>query len=186
MRGRRLLRGAPRRCILALAVGSALLALAAGCASTTAPRKWLPEATQAGAEPRGGWVLVEREGDPPRQRFEGELIAIEADSLFVAWRDQVLALPKFGIHRATVTGYDLQWGPLATWTVFGALATTSHGWGLVVTAPLWVLVGTMSTASASHAPMVRYPNRPWTELATYARFPQGLPAGLDRGAPGLR
>ena len=68
---------------------------------------------------------------------------------------------------------------MALWTVAGTLSTASHGVALLLSAPAWIIGGSVATTKVSHAPLITYPSRPWSDLARYARFPQGLPIGLD-------
>ena len=65
----------------------------------------------------------------------------------------------------------------------GALSTASHGVLAGVTFPVWVLGGSLATASQSRKPIVNYdPARSDPRsLSPYARFPQGLPDEVDRG-----
>jgi hypothetical protein len=93
--------------------------------------------------------------------------------------DGVAWVPRAAITRATVAGYDIGAGRLATWATVGTISTISHGVALVLSAPVWIIGGSVATSKANHAPLITYPSRPWSDLARYARFPQGLPIGLD-------
>jgi hypothetical protein len=81
-----------------------------------------------------------------------------------------------------LTGYDSKASGLAAWSVLGTLSTASHGVGLVLTAPIWVIAGVASTAKQTRAGHLVYPRRTASAFGAYARFPQGLPAGIDRAA----
>ena len=48
------------------------------------------------------------------------------------------------------------------------------------TVPIWILIGSISTASATRQPEINYPGSNWESLTLYARFPQGIPPGLER------
>ena len=157
-----------------------LLQLSSACFSTTAPDGWLSTPAVAQREAYGGWIAVERAQDTSKQTVEGELIAVTPDSLYVLTPDSLLSLPMGEITSATLTTYDARLGRLATWTALGAISTISHGVGLVLTFPLWTIAGSTLTASASKAPRVQSADA--TSLQPYARFPQGLPLGLDRRA----
>jgi hypothetical protein len=88
------------------------------------------------------------------------------------------------VQRAELTGYDSQASELAAWTVLGTLSTASHGVGLILTAPFWVISGAASTAKQSRCGYVRYPPAIREDFLPYARFPQGLPPEVDRSRLG--
>ncbi len=48
------------------------------------------------------------------------------------------------------------------------------------------LVGMVADGVASEDAQVKRPKKSWEEIAEYARFPQGLPEGLDRAALRLK
>ena len=151
------------------------LALGAACYTSSAPDDWLGNAQDMQRGAYGGWVSIMRSDG---SYSSGELIAAQQDSIFVlnaaglagmATRD--MASAKMETFRAKVTG-DAFWG------VAGAFSTISHGFVLILTAPLWIISSTAATASYSRAPVVK--TSQWSTLAPYARFPQGMPRGLER------
>jgi len=169
--------------------------LLAACVSNPAPSGWLPPAQEVAREAYGGWILVDTAREARRGWYaagdsgsgtdvEGELIAVDPDTVFVMSRTGLVAVPKAAVRRATLVAYDAQWGGLAGWAVLGTLSTVSNGGFLILTAPLWIIVSTSATASRSRAPMVELGEKGdrWEKLRLYARFPQGMPPGLDRGA----
>jgi hypothetical protein len=112
-----------------------------------------------------------------RRTVEGELIAATPDSVHVLTADSMVAVVTSSMIAGTLTTYDAQLGTLRLWTALGAVSSLSHGFGFVLTMPIWVIAGTSATASASRAPRVQSTNP--TLLHAYARFPQGIPPGLD-------
>ncbi len=160
-----------------------------GCTSTGAPRKWLPDAGEAQQQAYGGWITVRMFANPNGSHVQGELIAIQEDSVFVLAGDTLVIVPKSGVHSARVAAYDSYAGRLMTWTLLGALSTASHGVAAIVSFPVWIAVGSLSAASQSSRPIHNLPAnafdeiRPaetWDALKPFARFPAGLPAGVDR------
>jgi len=163
--------------------------LVAACASNTAPPGFLPTPQESQATAYGGWIEVEwGRGDPKHTWLsEGELLAIQHDSVYILTGRGPEVVATAEVRRAQLTGYDSQLGKLASWTLIGTLSTASHGIWLVVSAPLWVVTGSINGAKQSRAPERVYPRARWEDLRSYARFPQGLPPGIDlaklRGKP---
>jgi hypothetical protein len=92
--------------------------------------------------------------------------------------DRWIAVPLSQVKQATLTGFNLRTQPLETWGVLGALATGSHGFFLILTAPTWIVASTAAASSASRAPRVQGTSP--AALNVFARFPQGLPPDIDR------
>jgi hypothetical protein len=162
---------------------AAWLLLAAGiwgCASSTAPKGWLPEAEDAATFPYGAWVrLQEQDEDGNKSIVEGELIAVRDGSIVVLVGDRWIEIRKVRVRRIQATYYHAKLWPLSLWSTLGTVSTLSHGLGLIFSAPLWIIVGTAATAGASHEPEEVFPKVPWESLRPYARFPQGMPEGMD-------
>jgi hypothetical protein len=79
-------------------------------------------------------------------------------------------VPTALVTVGTLTAYDSQYGALRLWTILGTVSTVSHGFVLVLTAPIWAIAGSTATASASKAPRVESTDP--ALLRVYARFPQ--------------
>lgn len=179
------------RAALTLAIALA----AAGCTASRAPLGWLPVAEDAQREAWGGWIELRTDAGAAAA---GELLAITADSVYVLRGSAVTVLALRDVRSGRLEAYDPRSGTLAGITTVGTLSTISHGVGLILTAPVWVIVGSVSTASLSAggkydldpASPAELPLAPsgaagersasWADLRPYARFPQGWPAGLDR------
>jgi len=153
-----------------------LVLLGTACFHTTAPMGWLPTADDAQREAYGGWIKVEYTTDVKRM-VQGELIAATSDSVHVLTGNNIVALPTATVVSGTLTTYDVKLGTLRLWTVLGAVSAASHGLVLVLSAPAWLIIGSTATAVASRAPRVES-TKPG-DLRAYARFPQGIPHGLD-------
>jgi hypothetical protein len=176
MRGRSAVAGSgPKR-----ALGWLLLAASgAGCASTTAPQGWLPDPEDTAAFPYGAWVTVERQEEGKTRAVDGELIAVRDSSVIVLADGQWMEIPRSGTKKVKATFYKARLWPLSLWSTVGTVSSLSHGFGLLISAPLWILVGTATTASASKEPEVLFPRVGWEKLRPYARFPQGMPPGME-------
>ena len=167
------------------ALALSLWAVVAGsaCFYTSAPSGWLPQPSEAQQQAYGGWMSVQISApyvSGGKQYIEGELIAAGADSIHVLSDDGLVDIPLPAITEATLTTYDANLGTLTTWTLVGTLSTASHGVLLIISAPVWIIAGSAFTASASKTPRVRTTEPAF--LRPYARFPQGLPADLDRSS----
>jgi hypothetical protein len=165
--------------------------LAAACVSNPAPRGWLPPAQITAREAYGGWIVVDtaqpdRRSSPgsglPAADVAGELIAVDSDTVFVMPLRAVVGIPKARVRSATLFAYDAEWGRLVAWDVLGTLFTVSNGGFALLTFPMMLITSTAATASRSRAPRVELADSPdrWAQLRLYARFPQGMPPGIDR------
>src|SRR5262249_15240626 len=134
---------------------------------------------EAQTEGYGGWIQVtSMEGDTGLTTA-GELLAISRDSVFVLADSTVVAVPLAWVTDATLESFDPQTRDAASWTAAGVGSTIPHGWGLIIPAPLWTLVGSTSTGALSHHGRMERPRASWADMRVFARFPQGLPPGLD-------
>lgn len=150
-----------------------------GCASNTAPKNWLPKPQEAQRATYGGWIeLTYREGQT-KQSTDGELIAVTADSVWVLNETQGFVIPTASVKEGKLTAYAAEQSRMATWTGFGTVATLSNGAVLLITAPMWIIGGSLATGAESRAPVRKSPPLSWVTLAPFARFPQGMPAGIE-------
>lgn len=159
------------------------LAAVAACRANPAPRGWLAPAEDAVADPYGAWVVVELQGAPESAEVRGELIAVSDDSVFVLTQAaDFRALPRSEVTQALVASYVSRYDLLAMWSTLGTVATISHGWFAALSAPVWLIAGPIATASESRVPLedVKPRRSSWADVSKYARFPQGMPPGLDR------
>jgi hypothetical protein len=153
----------------------ALLLCTSACFHSTAPPGYLVTVNEAQATAFGGWAEVDLLDG---RTVEGELIAATPDSIHVLGLHDWFALPTSALRRVTVTGYRVPLDAFWTAGALGGISTLSHGWFLILSAPMWAVVTSTAAASASRAPRVRSTNH--LELRKYARFPQGLPPDVDR------
>jgi hypothetical protein len=153
------------------------LAATAGCYRSSAPPGWLSSPVQAQRDAFGSWIRVH--GQPNTQPLvQGELIAVDTDSVHVLADGRLVSLGRATLCCAEVTAYRMDLSELQLWSVLGMVSTLSHGFVLILTAPTWIIAGTAATASASYAPRVASIDP--VVLRPFARFPQGIPPGLDR------
>lgn len=158
--------------------------LAAGCATTGAPSNWLPVPEDAPRDPYGAWITVEFVDSKSDQVLAGEFLAVGPDSLFVLVNvvglDPVFSVALSEVAKATIAHFDPETGKASNWVATGSLASLSHGFGALISLPLWLIGGSSMAGSQSRTPLEYYPESPWEELRMYARFPQGPPPNLHR------
>ena len=159
-------RSTPLRVIAAL--------LTTACAGNPAPEGFLPSRVEAQSSPYGGWMELELAN---KQRVAGELLAVTPDSVWVLTAQGGRVIATRAVMNGKLTAYQSQAGAISGWTALGVLSTASNGVVLVITAPLWILTGTVAASNDSHDPVMHVPRPYWTQLAPFARFPQGMPAG---------
>lgn len=165
--------------------GAALLvALALACASNPAPRGSIPKPLDAPSDPYGAWIEVTLTG-PAETVVAGELLAVEGDSIFVLEPDSVVrAIPIVGVGTAIVATYQPQTEWISAWAALGTVSTISNGAFLILTAPAWLIGGTVAANAESRAPLRKIKRgQSWDGVSIFARFPGGLPQDLPRRLP---
>jgi hypothetical protein len=115
-----------------LSVLAGLALLMSGCARTIAPEGWLPKPSEIQSQAFGGWMEIEYASETGMKTFQGELIAVQDNNVY-------LLSPLYGL----------------------------------------VVAGIASASAESQSGFLRYPDTSWQEIAKFARFPQGIPKGLD-------
>lgn len=169
-----------------------------GCTASHAPPRWLPDADAARRDGYGAWAEFSTGADSAAALVAGELLAISDDSVYTLRGSQVSVLALAGVIGGRIEFYDPGTRALTRATLAGTVSTITHGIFLVVSAPLWVVTGSATTAAVSRdGKLALDPSRPpgraaaaagatrsrrasWRDLRLHARFPQGWPAGLDR------
>ena len=149
------------------------------CATVRAPSDWLPSLGEAEHQAFGGWLYILSGLRGQDLYLQGEFIADDVTSVYVLASDRVAVVPKAEIHQATLTIYKSQAGAAGELAALGVVSTISHGWYAILSAPIWLLVGIGVTATESYSGFLEYPKVSWDELRKFARFPQGIPKGLD-------
>ena len=159
---------------------AALLAVA--CAGNPAPEGFLPSPAGAAHDVYGAWIEVTVSAGRRDSAIAGELIAARADTVWIL-RDSgpVVAVPTSTVKKGRVARYRSDAGAVAGFTALGVVSTISNGFLLGITAPLWIITGIVASSNESYAPLRGVPPLAWADLAAYARFPQGLPPGIDLG-----
>jgi hypothetical protein len=170
-----------RRRLRAIGLGASVLA---GCGPhNTAPPSFLPTPQEAGASVRGGWVDVGVRTGAGVNALRGELLAISRDSLWIqSSRDSGFVVARAAIVSGKITVYRAPGSRVAAMTGLGAISSVATGWFLIFLVPAWTVTGAISYHGDIRAAERDLPadmTRAEIDLRTVARFPQGMPAGMD-------
>lgn len=150
-----------------------------GC-SRGAPPHSLPSTKSAGNDAFGSWVRFQNaSGD---WAPEGELLAASADTVWIydsAGVPGVRGVALAGVRRVRVFKYDSDAGNSGGLAALGALSTISHGVVLLISAPVWIATGLITSNAESESARFNVTAGEWMRLCRYARYPAGRPSGLD-------
>jgi hypothetical protein len=156
-----------------LVLAAALIACATGCLRNPDPRPRSMTAIQSDAH--GGYAVMRMGGQVV---LGGELIAIGPSGVWILFGDQLIHTPLEQISDLEVHPYSVAASGVVAWGVLGTLSTISHGFFLVLSAPVWIATSTIAGAVHSRTARETYVRGRWPELTKWARFPQGLPPGV--------
>lgn len=159
-------------------IPSVLFLLCIGCASMPdAPLEYSRSAVDTSNSGLGAWVSVKFHDN---SRFEGELLAIDDEKLYLL----PLAAPRWSeiecsrVREVQMVRFGGSVAPALAWTLLGTASTISHGYFLVMSAPIWLVTGAVTSHAALNeaAPTMSVYD---DELRLWSRFPQGLPEGFE-------
>lgn len=160
--------------------------LVVSCATTHAPRGWLASSSNMQTDVYGGWIEVEYySASEEKAQLAGELIAISADSIFIA-NETFHAIAVSSVESARLVAYKSNAEWMGGLVFLGTLSTISNGRFLIFTAPMWIIGGSIASCVRSFEPIVDYPKQELSRFVPFARYPQGLPAGVDRNQIKMR
>lgn len=168
------------------------LLLAVSCAANPAPDGFLPSPRDAVQDLYGGWIeLTLAPAGGHEGTVAGELLAATADTVWIIPDSgRAVAIATSTVQKGRLARYRSDAGLVAGYSALGVLSTLSNGYILVFTAPAWIITGIVASSSESKSVLRDTPPLAWADLAEYARFPQGLPPGIDlaeiRPKPGAR
>jgi hypothetical protein len=154
-----------------------LVVLASACISVSAPRKSVPKRNAISTDAFGGWITINA-GNPAA--LSGELIGLTEASVYIMTGDGLELIPKQQIVSARLVMFNTESFEYGLWTTAGSLATISNGYFMIFTFPLWLATGIpVSAGEANRQNYLDYPASGWDELNKFARFPQGIPPGIE-------
>jgi len=152
---------------------SILLVLTA-CMQTPGPGGWVPTIEKAKYEVYGAWTVVNQR----ESRNEGELIAAENSMIYLLTSEGLIQIPVSEITSLTIVPYKEN-KTAALVSILGFVSTLSHGGWLIISAPIWLISGILNARTESASGILNRDTININELKKFARFPQGIPAGID-------
>jgi hypothetical protein len=155
-----------------------LAVLATGCVRHTAPPDFLADPAEAQRTAFGGWADVSFRGAGGVEHASGELIAATSDSLWIL-SPPGHVIPVADIVDGELVGYDARAEQVGGAVALGVVSTISNGAFLIFTAPMWLIGGSVAARSQGQVAIDELPAARWEALAAFARFPQGMPEGIE-------
>ena len=159
-----------------------LLIILAIIISSCLSQGYLPYSDKIDINQYGSQINISRVSGP---NVIGELIAVDSSKMIVLTDYNRINRIEKSIVIITfdeIRRFKLQYAKSRSywWTIpIYTLATISHGWWLIISAPINLLV----TASVTSSGVIdfQYHNKDITheELKMFARFPQGIPSNID-------
>ena len=149
------------------------------CQSVNAPSGSVPKRIGLATNAFGGWVSISFL-DSTRQTVEGEFIAVSNDTVYVMVGDEIDPRNVADIRTARIILFNTETAAYGVWTALTSLGTISNGGFLIFTLPMTILTGVATTIGESkRINFFEYPTHDWKMLSRYARFPQGVPTGVN-------
>ena len=153
-----------------------IFAIAITLLCSCATPHYLPEAENIPSNQYGANIKVYR--FKAQAIIQGELIAVDSTKIIIRSDATNICreIPKSEIQRYLVRyAESYHYG----WTIPSyALATFSHGFWLVITMPVNILVTSIITGNAENEFTYKTKHLPYEELNMFARFPQGVPPNI--------
>lgn len=84
----------------------------------------------------------------------------------------------YKVQHVTFTTYK-ETRIVGLWAFLGFLSTASHGYYAAASAPIWLFTGIYNASAESTSGVTDSDFVVWDEIRKYARFPQGIPQGVD-------
>jgi hypothetical protein len=125
--------------------------------------------------------------------LKGELLAVGPEKVWVMGPHRVSTLPLREVEEVRIRRHGLNGSRAWRWAVLGAVVSgtvlalacssveenDSCGRVFIPVLLTWGAIGVPSVMALSESSQLRVKSPNWETLRRYARFPQGLPEGLD-------
>lgn len=158
-----------------------------GCATSYAPDNWLPDTDKIQTEAYGGWLTLHFKDQSTYRDYEiapkGEFICCDTTNVYLLTTSgKLLTIKKDQVAEAVLELDEKNTGTYAAITVIGSLTTISHGLYSGITFPAWLIIGIPTASGESMRDRYETENPDkiyWNQIQIFARFPQGLPYGVN-------
>jgi hypothetical protein len=162
-----------------------------GCSISKIPAgyRYGPKALRT--ELTGGWTEVKLKSldvPGPEKAFSGELIAIQSDTMYILTKTRLEGIHTSAISEAVLYMYINRSGVYGVFT--GLLYIPDFVAAIVIGEPAffllgvpWLVAGGIITLleASDHSNLLHYPVfNQLTDLKKFARYPQGMPPGIER------
>lgn len=131
--------------------------------------------------PYGGYIEVRVQGVQDILKFKGELISVDSKKIIVRTLQIPNDIRPFAVKD--IISYKIYFaseksGGMEGFFIFNSLATLTHGYFLLVTAP--ANLGIMSIIQSNKNKNLSFSSKeiPINQLYKFARFPNGLPPNI--------
>jgi hypothetical protein len=162
-----------------------------GCRTSRVPVDYSYSKRNLKVEISGSWTEIKlntKDISASETSISGELIAVQSDTVYVLTRMGLQGIHKYKINEAVVYMYKNQAGIYTTVTVLlyvpdiVAALITGEPYFLLIGVPWLILGGVMAMIEGSdETNNLIYPyNSQMQELKKFARYPQGMPPGIDK------
>lgn len=162
------------------------------CQNSMIPRAYMPEPSRAEKSITGSWIVMTIQQNlplSPKADISGELIAIENDTVYLLTDSAFVKVHHNTVSTAVLYPFRPQNAtvPLIAGlsllpNVIGAILNRDAGAYLLMVGIPLAVTGTFMGIWEYYGNIMRYPQKyNLTDLGKFARFPQGLPPGLDPG-----
>jgi hypothetical protein len=155
-----------------------IIAWMGSCAAAPGPEGWLPSPKEALSDAFGAWMIVEYSSESGIKTAEGEFIAVEKNTVYLLTGISLEEIPILKVQHVTFATYK-ETRIVGAWTFLGFLSTISHGYFAAASAPIWLFTGIYNASAESTGGITDSDFVVWDEIRKYARFPQGIPQGVD-------
>lgn len=144
--------------------------------SSCAPPRYLDKVKESHLSQYGGYItLFNNDGI----KMTGELIAVSAEKMVLYSLEvgECYEVPTSSVRRYEIIfAAPEKYG----WAIpTSAALTLSHGFFAILTMPINLLTTTIVSISANQSTRLTHNDLTLNELKMYARFPQGIPEGVE-------
>jgi hypothetical protein len=138
---------------------------------------YLPKNQKIGVNPYGSHIKVFTTGEWTKN-ISGELIAIDSQQMWILLKGRECKR----ISLQQVEGFTLRYsksGNYSDATALGVIIPFIHGLTATITLPLHIIVTSSLSGAGHYAYTYNEKDISLETLSLFARFPQGIPAGID-------